>query len=42
MLQDELTTREQTIHHNKLIMQQEDWWQLQAIVLGSGLNLLSS
>ena len=32
-VQDELTTREQVIHHFKLIMQQEDKWQLWSIVL---------
>ena len=28
LVQDELTTREQAIHQNNLIMQWEDQWQL--------------
>ena len=39
MLQDELT-REQVIHHNKLIMQRKDQWQLRSTVLQGSLNLL--
>ena len=40
MVKDELTTGEQAIHQNNLIMQQEDYWQLQSIVLRDSLNLL--
>ena len=42
LIQDELTTREQAIHQNTLIMQREDKWQLRAIVLSTSLNLLVS
>ena len=40
MVQDELTTREQAIHQNNLIMQREDYWQSRSIVLSTSLNLL--
>ena len=40
MVQVELTTREQAIHRNNLIIQQEDQWQLRSIVLRDSLNLL--
>ena len=40
MVQVELTTREQAIHQNNLIMQWEDKWQLRSIVLRNSLNLL--
>ena len=42
LVQVELTTREQAIHQNNLIMQWEDKWQLQSIVLGDSLNLFVS
>ena len=40
MVRDGLTTREQAIHQNNLIMQREDQLQLQSIVLRDSLNLL--
>ena len=33
LVQVELATREHAIHQNNLIMQWEDWWQLESIVL---------
>ena len=38
--QDELRSKSTGIIHNELIMQWEDYWQLQSIVLGCSLNLL--
>ena len=40
MAQDELTTREQSIHHNKLIYAAERLVAVQSIVLRDSLNLL--
>ena len=40
LVQVELTTREQVIHQNNLIMQWEDLWQLWSIVLRDSLNIL--
>ena len=40
MIQDELRNKSTGIIHNELIMQQEDDWQLQFIVLRTSLNLM--
>ena len=41
MVQDELRNKSTGIIHNELIMQWEDEWQLQLIVLSTCLNLLA-
>ena len=40
MVQDELRNKSIGIIYSELIMQQEDYWQLQVIVLSCSLNLL--
>ena len=40
VVQVELSSKSTGVMHNNLIMQQEDQWQLQSIVLGGSLNLL--